>query len=652
VVGCDAYPDVAGADLRGAVSDALAMRTWLLDSSGGGLAMGDLRLLVSTSAEGAKPPEEIVSGEATVRDFLKALGELDRLPSTQDDRLFVYFAGHGCQTDPTNQALSEDAIVFSDFNEYQPQAGCMGISALERRLSAMRYGEFFVFVDACRDFPYASSFQLGGLGYDKAQEKERAYYPRAHVFQATLPGGVARGESTGSGAVSGLFTKWLLDGLRGEGEAKTFNPTTATPRYEVTWDRLRSWVERQLPDQLPRARAEGNPVLSLFDDGWFSDIQLQVNVSPQALSARRDLEMLIEFDSLADPDAGRITATGPTPSCHMVPPRRQRIFARAPGLPWGRQFVDAYVDTVVELTVPEQPSSPSALAVPGGRTVRGVRGLRKAPLSLSVEDPAAVIELVDLGGRRIAAAASILDQEVPAGSYVARVHVPGFPPEEHPVEVLGDMPESCQLRTSPGNHPQVWNGSGRPASTAASAPGLAVCLQTFEGRPATIATISVQHSHNSPSWRVMPERARVPCQQASGGTDTWLSEVSPGDTLQAGGRTVQVPVHPMIHTSVAAPDEAPIVVRLVDRHLVGTVSALLLERAQGFEEAGQPEFCQVLLDQLARRRVESDVASVLRGDSDLTALQQAISSSLARSSPGADMLPGQIWRVTTSLAND
>jgi hypothetical protein len=60
----------------------------------------------------------------------------------------------------------------------------------------------------------------------------------------------------------------------------------------------------------------------------------------------------------------------------------------------------------------------------------------------------------------------------------------------------------------------------------------------------------------------------------------------------------------------------------------------------------------VLLDQLARRGVESDVASVLRGDSDLTARQQAISSSLASSSSGADMLPGQIWRVTTSLPND
>jgi hypothetical protein len=633
------------------VSDALAMRTWLLDSSGGGLATGDLRLLVSTSAQGAKPPGEIVSGEATVRDFIKALGELDKLPSTQDDRLFVYFAGHGCQTDPTNQALSEDAIVFSDFNEYQPQAGCVGVSALQRRLSAMRYGEFFVFVDACRDFPYARSFQLGGFGFDTAQEKERAYYPRAHVFQATLPGGVARGASTGSGAVAGLFTKWLLDGLRGKDEAKTFNPTTATPRYEVTWDRLRSWVEHQMPEQPPRARAEGNPVLSQFDDGWFSDIELQVNVGPQALRTRSDLEVLIEFDSLADPDAGRVSTTGPTPFSRLVPPRRQRIFARAPGLPWGRQIVDAYVNTVVELTVPDQPSPPSDLVFGGGVTVRGIGKPRQAWLRLSAQDPAAVIELVDLGGRRIAAVASVLDKVLPAGSYVARVHVPGFPPEEHPVELEGGVAEARELPVGPGHDVEAWTGSGRPASTVASARWLAVRLTQYGIRSETVATLSVQHSHGSPPWRVMPEGPRIP-YPGSGGMETLLFVAGPGDTLQVAGRTVQVPVYPAIHTSVAVPDDAPVVVRLVDGRLVGTVDALLLERAQGFEEAGQPEFGQVLLDQLARREVKSDVASVLRTGSNLTPRQQAISSSLARSSPGADMLPGQIWRVTTSLSND
>jgi hypothetical protein len=270
---------------------------------------------------------------------------------------------------------------------------------------------------------------------------------------------------------------------------------------------------------------------------------------------------------------------------------------------------------------------------------------------LSAQDPADVIELVDLGGRRIAAGASILDKVLPAGSYVARVHVPGFPPEEHPVELEGGVVEARELPVGPGHNLEAWTGSGRPASTAASAPWVATCLRENVFGPETIATLSVQHSHSSPSWRVMPER---PWAQHEGpyGIETWLFEVEPGDMLQVGGRTVQVPVHPTIHTSIAAPDEAPIVVRLVDRRLVGTVDALLLERAQGFEEAGQPEVGQVLLDQLARHEVQSDVASALRGGSNLTPRQQAISSSLARSSPGADMLPGQIWRVTTSLSND
>ena len=34
IVGCDAYPFVAGADLAGAVGDALAMRAWRVGPGG------------------------------------------------------------------------------------------------------------------------------------------------------------------------------------------------------------------------------------------------------------------------------------------------------------------------------------------------------------------------------------------------------------------------------------------------------------------------------------------------------------------------------------------------------------------------------------------------------------------------------------------
>jgi hypothetical protein len=59
-VGCDGYPLVPGAGLRGAVADAVAVREWLLDPAGGRMAADAVTLLVSLSACGAQPGAEVV----------------------------------------------------------------------------------------------------------------------------------------------------------------------------------------------------------------------------------------------------------------------------------------------------------------------------------------------------------------------------------------------------------------------------------------------------------------------------------------------------------------------------------------------------------------------------------------------------------------
>lgn len=650
VVGCDAYPSVR-ADLGGAVADALEMRGWLLSPEGGRLDRADVTFLASPSKIGTSPAPEIVDGPVTVSAFVKALGELGSLQSGEADRVFVYFAGHGCQTDPNNQALSEDAIVFTDFDEYQPAANLLGVDDVVRRLRSMCYGKFFVFVDACRNFPYDQRIGLPGLGFDQDQVQDREYHPREHVFRATLPGRTAK-ESPIAGAMRGAFTYWLIDGLKGGGDAKTFNPMSSPARYEVTWEKLREWVEGQMARQVPRALAEGNPVMNVFDDGYFLDVNLDVQLGPAALQTRDDLELRVQYDNLADPDDGKVERKGPSPFHLSLPPRRHRIWARAPDLPWGHQWVDAYVDRQVAFDLPDQVTRGRGLGVPPGRHTDRVDGLESARTTrgssaqssvlavLSTDDPGAVIELRDLGGERVVHAVARHTGRVREGSYVARTLLPGRIPTETPVELWTGGDSVINLQP-PGD--ASTSATGGPLDTAATWPQIGLVLHAFlSEHPGP--TLSVEHRQAGAAWTLVSPRADSVALEGSG-ADVVVYAVEPGDALQVEDRVIFVPIHAGLHTSVMVSAGGPLVVRLVDQPLVGTSDALLLERAQGFAEAGQAEHIEILLDAMLSKGDESRVADALRhhdvGDVSPRELRQSPSPSETTSR----RLPGQLWPV-------
>jgi len=210
VVGCGAYPLVPGASARGPVEDALAFRSWLL--SDGGVPPDQLRLLLSASAAGPPlPPAVSVAGEADLTSFSAAVAEL--VTQITADRLYVYFAGHGCPTDPENPHFSQDAVVLTDFDPARPQAASLAVRELITQLAQSDVREVVVILDAARGFPFTGSIALDGFGTGW-HGKRRSGAVVQFLIQATS-------------MADGSLTAALLEGLTGK--AAVVEPDNPAP---------------------------------------------------------------------------------------------------------------------------------------------------------------------------------------------------------------------------------------------------------------------------------------------------------------------------------------------------------------------------------------------------------------------------------------
>jgi hypothetical protein len=477
IVGCDAYPYVDGGDLAGAVGDALAVRAWLVDQAG--VPAANVTLLASSSSTGAAAPDDLVSGAADRRLFAREIRRLVELPGVgTDDRLFVYFAGHGCRTDPQNPILARDALAFTGFSEDDPPGNAVGVQDLVARLEHSRAGSVLVLLDACRDFPFRQPFQLGGLGQDPPASGRPP--PRMYLLQATLPGRLARGDRTAD-AIRGRFTTAVLAGLAGDGAAKVYDDA-AEPPYVVRWSTLTAYLETAVADQRPEHRAGGDLVLAAFPDGHFDEVELSVSVQPADRGTAPDLLMAVSYrdaQKLADP---LLSQPGPAPARWRVPPRRHRVTARAGGR-WGRSAVDAYADmsVIIPLDRPEAPARPD-LMVPGSfRSVdSGVAQVR-----ITTNDPVATIEVRSLAGRTHLSGVGHVIGLLDAGQYTVILTDAGGREHHAPLEVdAGWETEICRdLPPPPGGEDRAgslrWAGAAAAVAFGmreAAFPDVFVCL--------------------------------------------------------------------------------------------------------------------------------------------------------------------------------
>jgi Caspase domain len=482
VVGCDAYPELNGADLSGAVADAIAVRDWLLSAGAYARVAADrLTFLVSVGESGARPAGGIVTGRASRKEFAAAVSAaVADQDAGERDRLYVYLAGHGFGTDPNNPALSNDAFAFADFSRDDPGSNAVTVPDLVKRLSQSWFGDLVVILDACRNFPFTAPFQPAGLGFDPERPAGRAYEPRLHLLQSTLIGRVAAGtRSAGTGQVRGDFTTALLGALAGDGAAKTFDESEA--RYVVRWSDLTGYVEAAVPRQQPRGTGQGDLILAAFPDGYFNSVTLTVAVHPEELGQASDLTVKVSYVDPAEYDDPTHVAAGPVPVTFRVPPRRHRVHARS-GDSWGKKSFDVYADAAV--IVPVERGGPLRVGFESAIVLRGFGP--GGELMVRPADPAAVVRILDGGGHSMLSGVGPLSGRLRPGSYTALLVGAGGRRHTEPAEVEANIVTSLEL---PGWPDPGWAagpagrfGAEPPSELRRASPNAALAWLVSSGR--------------------------------------------------------------------------------------------------------------------------------------------------------------------------
>ena len=133
IVGVDRYLDPSISDLRGAVSDAWVFYHYLASPAGGRVPTGQMRLLLNQEASKSEV-------EGALGNFLRR--------SCPQDRVIIYFAGHGAPESPT----SDDAFLLLHDTQSDNMVGtAISMRQLPKFLEwrTSEVGELLLLVDAC-----------------------------------------------------------------------------------------------------------------------------------------------------------------------------------------------------------------------------------------------------------------------------------------------------------------------------------------------------------------------------------------------------------------------------------------------------------------------------------------------------------------------
>lgn len=271
IVGVDNYPF---RPLYSAVSDALKLRDELLGKESKLdplVGDADVTLLL------APHPGENMPKEARAATYEGILGALEGYYNGQlrCDRLVFYFAGHGLVSSRDGRE-NQSLILPSDVAGIDDGRRMICIDDLLSLFSQRGPREQIWIFDACRDAPY----QKRPRGYAIAWPDEPEQTPRAQVaIFAVAPGGKAKAVQGGNG----VFTQYLLRGLRGEGSAAEHIPARG---HWVTTHSLYEFVKLRADQALSKldewTRTVQRPQIAHKGGGW--PLRRVTTPSPKALT--------------------------------------------------------------------------------------------------------------------------------------------------------------------------------------------------------------------------------------------------------------------------------------------------------------------------------------------------------------------------------
>jgi len=152
------------------------------------------------------------------------------------DEVVVFYAGHGLQVKGVNYLPAVDAEIQT---EEDVPLNSMSLNVLMDRLEEAKAGVKLVFLDACRNNPFARSFRGGSRGLARVEGAPSGTL----ILFATRPGSVA---ADGDGR-NGLYTSQLLKFIGTPGlSVESLHKRVAVAVDEASRGAQEPWVEGSL----------------------------------------------------------------------------------------------------------------------------------------------------------------------------------------------------------------------------------------------------------------------------------------------------------------------------------------------------------------------------------------------------------------------
>lgn len=426
VVGIDEYGD-SEMELSASVSDACSFRDWVIDPNGGGVPETNLRLLLSPASKDPRPdPDPAKRAWAATKDnIVSAIDEVVVAAGDQQcERLYFYFAGHGITAWVSNR--DEAALVTPGFDRLHTDHS-LAVRSIAEYLETTPFDDQFLFIDACRNIPWADrAFEVGRWPVPRRRDPG-APPSQQFILYATATGHTAQ-EVGWPGEAEGAFTSVLLDGLEGMDNAKAWSWERSC--YEVRWERLATFINAQMKSRLPAGVSEADmgtqipqdtgtrgvasrdrdAVVVSFPSGRFTPLELTVEL---AVEAKRKNAQVTVLDALGAPVASALGVTGESQTFLLAPKTYavQATTTTPKGLSGSLKApIELYQDRTETIELRPQGAKPEGRPVtqPEGSVTEMIEpdeaaqdGPRETngAISIESEDRLTMAEIVDEAGR-------------------------------------------------------------------------------------------------------------------------------------------------------------------------------------------------------------------------------------------------------------
>lgn len=227
--------------LKGAINDANHFETWVKDPSGGNIKEKNCFKIISE-------PEPLKPAKEEIDDAFDKIIELINQGGVGARRLYFYFAGHGIGI---IDSISDVALCLARWSELK-RNNALSSEQYKNGISQFGLFEEVIFLaDCCRNIklnikPQPPTF---GMPFPDGVTGQTKFF----VGYATQYQDQSFEVITGDLEMRGIFTKVLLDGLKGE---------AADNSGRISADSLRDYLIRETPVEAQKAGYKQQPEIT------------------------------------------------------------------------------------------------------------------------------------------------------------------------------------------------------------------------------------------------------------------------------------------------------------------------------------------------------------------------------------------------------